>query len=251
MENKQDNKAEALERALNEIRAKFGENALPNSTKKAPSLTTQSVKPATAQVQNHKNNEVINKKKRRNAWWEDECQNNRKDFGADWETSALLEILPQAGMHTIKLIVGSDLTTIEALLEVGVSSRDLPLHRVDFAKGLVQFQSRFIRGTVSIDEVTNTYSDQKQPWLKGDGVYLFKNIEPILEQTNLLVEFFRGLYALRKGEIDKTLFTDGTLIKNNISMCIICNDEQFKKLIAAHNKLRANFQLATLVDMAI
>jgi hypothetical protein len=151
-------------------------------------------------------------------------QDSRKDFGDDRATSAWPEIYPQ---------------------------RDLPLHKVDFSKGLVQFNSRFIRGTACLDEVTSTYSDQKQPWLQGDGVYLFKNIEPILDQTNLLVEFFRGLYALRKGEIDKTLFTDGTLIKNNISMCIICNDEQFKKLIAAHNKLRADFQLATIVDMAI
>ncbi|MBA6379696.1 MULTISPECIES: hypothetical protein [unclassified Colwellia] len=178
-------------------------------------------------------------------------QDNRKDFGDDRTTSAWPEVNPQSGMHTIKLIVGSDLEAIETLLEEGVRQRDLPLHKVDFAKGLVQFGSRFIKGTVSIDEATNTYSDQKQPWLQSDGVYLFKNIEPILGQTNLLVEFFRGLYALRKGEVDKTLFTDGSLIKNNISMCIICTKEHYGKLIAAHNKLKADFQLATVVDMAI
>jgi hypothetical protein len=178
-------------------------------------------------------------------------QDNRKDFGDDRTTSAWPEVYPQAGMHTIKLIVGSDIEAIETLFEKGVCQRDMPLHKVDFAKGLVQFNSRFIRGTACLNETSNTYSVQKQPWLQGDGVYLFNNIEPILEQTNLLVEFFRGFYALRIGEIDKTLFTDGALIKNNISMCIICNDEQFKKLIAAHNKVRSDFQLATVVDMAI
>jgi hypothetical protein len=178
-------------------------------------------------------------------------QDSRKDFGDDRTTSAWPEVYPQAGMHTIKLIVGSDLEAIETLLEEGVRQRDLSLHKVDFAKGLLQFNSRFIRGTACLDESTNTYSAQKQPWLQGDGVYLFNNIEPILEQANLLVEFFRGFYALRKAEIDKTLFTDGSLIKNNISMCIICTKEHYEKLIAAHNKLKADFQLATVVDMAI
>lgn len=176
---------------------------------------------------------------------------NRKDFGDDRAKSAWPEIYPQADLHTIKLIVGSDIEAIEASLEEGVRQRDLPLHKVDFAKGLVKFNSRFIRGTACLNEASNTYSVQKQPWLQDDGVYLFNNIEPILEQTNLLVEFFRGLYALRKAEIDKTLFTDGSLIKNNISMCIICTKEHYGKLIAAHNKLKADFQLATVVDMAI
>lgn len=178
-------------------------------------------------------------------------QDSRKDFGDDRATSAWTEIYPQTGLHTIKLIVGSDLEAIEASLEEGVRQRDLPLHKVDFAKGLVQFNSRFIRGTACLNEASNTYSVQKQPWLQDDGVYLFNNIEPILEQTNLLVEFFRGLYALRKAEMDKTLFTDGALIKNKISMCIICTREHYEKLIAAHNKLKADFQLATVVDMAI
>ena len=87
--------------------------------------------------------------------------------------------------------------------------------------------------------------------MEGDGVYLFKNIEPVLTQTDLLVEFFRGLYALRKKEVDTSLFTDGTPITNNISMSIICTRDQYQQIVAAHNKLRPDFQLAQEVEMAI
>jgi hypothetical protein len=260
MVNKQDDKNESIERALNEIRAQFGENAIPNLAMKVPSQKAQKAQKAQKILDNNefyrareemrKNKPKIFSQQSREEH-KKKYEYNRTDFGDDITTSAWRLICPKTTMHTINLIVGSDLEAIETLFEEGVSKHNLPLHKVDFAKGLVQFNSRFIRGIACIDEITNTYSAQKQPWLQGDGVYLFENIEPILGQTDLLVEFFRGLYALRKSEIDKGLFTDGTLIENNISMNIICNDEQFKQLIAAHNKLRADFQLATVVDMAI
>jgi hypothetical protein len=62
------------------------------------------------------------------------------------------------------MIIGS---AIEASLEEGVRQRDLPLHKVDFAKGLVKFNSRFIRGTACLNEASNTYSVNlvKQPFL--------------------------------------------------------------------------------------
>jgi hypothetical protein len=53
--------------------------------------------------------------------------------------SAEREIYPQAALHAIKLIIGSVLLAIETLLEEGVSQRDLPLHKLYFAKSLVQF----------------------------------------------------------------------------------------------------------------
>jgi len=68
-------------------------------------------------------------------------------------------------MPTINLIVGTNLEVIKTLLEQGAVITETSFHKIDFAKDLVKFNSHFIHSIACLDEITNTYSAQKQPWL--------------------------------------------------------------------------------------
>lgn len=161
-------------------------------------------------------------------------------------------ISPQVGSsHELNLIVGSDLGEIKKRLKEGADHRDVPLYHVDWSAGLAQFGSGFIRGVAQVNEETHTYSRKGQPWLEGDGVYLFNNIEPALAKPDVIVEFFRGLSSLRKLEVDKNLFSDDCLIDGNISMCIICTQSQYEQFVKCHNSIRPGFNLMKFLSMSI
>jgi uncharacterized membrane-anchored protein YhcB (DUF1043 family) len=68
-------------------------------------------------------------------------------------------------MPTINLIVGTNLELIKTLLEQRAVIRETSFNKIDFAKNLVKFNSHFIHSITCLDEITNTYSAQKQHWL--------------------------------------------------------------------------------------
>lgn len=148
------------------------------------------------------------------------------------------------------LVVGDDCQTIARLMANGATEAGTGFFEVDLAAGHARYGSGFMRGLVG--EETGDVRDP-QPWLRGEGVYLFHNHQPLLEDPRALQSFLKDVCEVRvemAGMSDpSTLWRCAPLPA--VSVWMIVNQEGFAAVSDLTRRMRSDVVFIDQVQMLI
>lgn len=148
------------------------------------------------------------------------------------------------------LVAGEDYQAIARLMAAGAAEAGTGFFEVDLAAGHARYGSGFMRGLVG--EETGDVRDP-QPWLRGEGVYLFHNYQPLLEDPRALQSFLKDVCEVRvemAGMSDpSTLWKCAPLPA--VSVCMIVNQEGFAAVSDLTRRMRSDVVFIDQVQMLI
>lgn len=148
------------------------------------------------------------------------------------------------------LVVGEDQQAIARLMASGAAEARTGFFEVDLAAGYARFGSGFMRGLVG--EETDDVRDP-QPWLRGAGVYLFHNYQPLLDDPRAFSSFLKDVIEVR---VEMMGMSDpATLWKcvslSAVSVCMIVSQESFAAVRALSRRMSADVAFIDRVKLSI
>ncbi len=173
----------------------------------------------------------------------------KKDFGLNLTSSNWGFVAPSTQYEMLRAVSTNQIEQVKPLLEHGAALRDMPVYSLDFSKCMMSQGSAFIRGEVCFQH--GSYTRTLPNWYLGSAIYLLENVAHALNDESLIIDFFRGLCAINNGRIGTNAINDCFIIKEKLSLVLLCTPEELTILTRIYNKLRLGFNLISVVKMKI
>ncbi|ASM51663.1 hypothetical protein PESP_b0025 [Pseudoalteromonas espejiana DSM 9414] len=173
----------------------------------------------------------------------------KKDFGLNLTSSNWGFVAPSKQYEMFRAVSTNQIEQVKPLLEQGAALRDIPVYSLDFSKFMMSQGSAFIRGEVSFQH--GSYTRTLPNWYLGSAIYLLENVAPALNDESLIRDFFRGLCAINNERIGNGDVNDCFIIREQLSLVLLCTPEELTILTRIYNKLRLGFNLISVVKMKI
>ncbi|MBE3674881.1 hypothetical protein [Pseudoalteromonas distincta] len=173
----------------------------------------------------------------------------KKDFGLNLTSSNWDFVAPKKQYEMLRAVSSNQVEQLKLLLEHGAALRGMPVYSIDFGKCMMSQGNAFIRGKVCFQN--DSYTRTLPSWYQGSAIYLLENLAPILNDEVLISNFFKDLSAINNERISNGDVNDCFIIKEQLSLVLLCTPDELTMLTRIYNKLQFGFNLISVIKMKV